>query len=79
MLEGEFKQALQDVLAEVSWNGQVVVEAAKGCITTDAYDIAHVSRRKLLDAAARLLQLATDPKEYLEQVAASVSSKVSRC
>lgn len=30
-------------------------------------------RKRLADAAARLLQLSTDPKEHLEQLAANVS------
>ena len=31
------------------------------------------SRKQLAEAAARLLQLTTDPREYLEQLAANVS------
>lgn len=42
--------------------------------STAAFDALHGSRKKLAEAATRLLQLATDPKEYLEHVAGNVST-----
>ena len=63
----ELQTELNDVLADALSNGYQYIRSLKSNTTNG-----QTSRQKLAEAAARLLQLATDPKEYLEQLAANV-------
>ena len=50
-----------------------VLEVSAAPSPARASDTVDEQRKTLADIAIRLLQLTTDPKEYLEQLAASVS------
>ena len=51
-------------------DGLEISTASSPARSSDAID---EQRKRVADIAIRLLQLTTDPKEYLEQLAASVS------
>lgn len=59
---------LDDTLAETLSVGYKYVRSLRSSGCPD-----QTLRKGLMEAASRLLQLATDPKEYLEQLAGNVS------
>lgn len=60
---------LEDILAETLSVGYRYVRSMRSSEGPD-----QTLRKGLMEAAAQLLQLSTDPKEYLEQLAGNVSS-----